>query len=128
MIWFSPNPRRSTPVYWRNAVRGRGPVAPGGIAARRARQRGFRFSVARRPVRANLESEIIVRQDGTAKVVDFGLARMAESGPELLLEKTKSGSVMGTPRYMSPEQARGETIPGVARTPSTNTWIFRPTS
>jgi Tol biopolymer transport system component len=52
---------------------------------------------------------IMVRADGVVKVVDFGLARMLAPRPEWALEATPTGSVMGTPRYMSPEQARGQT-------------------
>jgi serine/threonine-protein kinase len=38
------------------------------------------------------------------KIVDFGVARFAEAGRSL----TRSGALLGTPDYMSPEQARGE--------------------
>jgi Tol biopolymer transport system component len=50
---------------------------------------------------------IMIRSDGVAKVVDFGLARIAGPRPDGQLEATQTGSIMGTPRYMSPEQARG---------------------
>lgn len=40
------------------------------------------------------------------KVIDFGLARLLNDDPEL--RKTRTGSIVGTPYYMSPEQARGE--------------------
>jgi Tol biopolymer transport system component len=53
---------------------------------------------------------IMLRPDGLVKVVDFGLARMLEPRADDLLERTQTGSVMGTPRYMSPEQARGEKL------------------
>lgn len=53
---------------------------------------------------------IMLRPDGLVKVVDFGLARMMESRDNGMLERTETGSVMGTPRYMSPEQARGEKL------------------
>ena len=53
---------------------------------------------------------IMLRPDGVAKVVDFGLARMLEPRAESMLEATQTGSVMGTPRYMSPEQARGDKL------------------
>jgi TolB-like protein/Tfp pilus assembly protein PilF len=58
---------------------------------------------------------IMLRPDGYAKVLDFGIAKLAEqelptSMPKdqaLLLVQTNLGSVLGTVRYMSPEQARG---------------------
>ena len=63
---------------------------------------------------------IMLRRDHLVKVLDFGLAKLSEPelvDPELLtkaLQVTVSGVVMGTGRYMSPEQARG--LPVDART------------
>ena len=55
---------------------------------------------------------IMVRPDGYAKVLDFGLAKLTapdlSDGPSLL--RTQAGMIMGTPQYMSPEQARGDAI------------------
>ena len=51
---------------------------------------------------------IMVRPDGVVKVVDFGLARMIKPAPESGLDATQTGHIMGTPRYMSPEQACGQ--------------------
>ncbi|HMC25873.1 MAG TPA: protein kinase [Candidatus Udaeobacter sp.] len=61
---------------------------------------------------------IMLRPDGYAKVLDFGIAKLAEqelptSMPKneaLLLVETNLGSILGTVRYMSPEQACGEQI------------------
>jgi Tol biopolymer transport system component len=53
---------------------------------------------------------IMVRPDGVVKVVDFGLARMVEAEKKSAVESTQAGILIGTPRYMSPEQARGEKL------------------
>ena len=47
---------------------------------------------------------IMVSKTGQVKVMDFGIARLVESS------LTKTGSVMGTPAYMSPEQVNGQKI------------------
>jgi len=49
-------------------------------------------------------SNIMIRPDGTPVVMDFGLAKR-EAGE---ITMTMDGQVLGTPAYMSPEQARGE--------------------
>jgi serine/threonine-protein kinase len=48
---------------------------------------------------------VLLAADGTPKISDFGLARRLEGGTGLTL----SGIPMGTPSYMAPEQARGQT-------------------
>jgi serine/threonine protein kinase len=47
---------------------------------------------------------------GRVKVLDFGLARPAAPEPNATDKLTGSGLVVGTPGYMSPEQARGEPL------------------
>jgi TolB-like protein/Flp pilus assembly protein TadD len=59
---------------------------------------------------------IMIRPDGYVKVLDFGLAKLTEQkpvsdNPDLIMTNTQhthAGLLLGTPRYMSPEQARGQ--------------------
>jgi eukaryotic-like serine/threonine-protein kinase len=63
---------------------------------------------------------VMVRRDRLVKVLDFGLAKLTETQPLLadsqtptrhkLESYTEPGALLGTPRYMSPEQARGQHI------------------
>ena len=50
--------------------------------------------------------------DGRAKVLDFGLAKLVERDPAATMTgaPTRPGLVMGTPAYMSPEQAEGRAV------------------
>src|SRR5713101_5006360 len=56
---------------------------------------------------------IMLRADGYAKVLDFGLARPTQPVTHSLSETTQitaSGTLVGTVNYMSPEQVRGEEL------------------
>ncbi len=53
-------------------------------------------------------ANIMLLEDGNIRVADFGIARITESS------KTATGTVMGTPYYMSPEQIAGKKVDGRA--------------
>lgn len=53
---------------------------------------------------------ILMSQDGRPLVADFGLAKWRRDGTML----TRTGQVLGTPNYMSPEQAAGSSETGIA--------------
>src|SRR5690625_6186675 len=53
---------------------------------------------------------ILFREDGSAVVTDFGVAKTVRSASRM----TNAGTVVGTPHYMSPEQTRGKPVEGRA--------------
>ena len=48
---------------------------------------------------------LMFRQDGTLAILDFGIAKHVDA-----IDRTKQGEVLGTPRYMSPEQVQGRAL------------------
>jgi serine/threonine protein kinase len=96
----------------------RGPLRPT-LALDVARQVASALEVAHAAgiVHRDIKPEnVILRRDGLVKVLDFGLAKLAapvgvqtdeQTAPQL---RTRTGVVMGTVNYMSPEQARGQKV------------------
>ncbi len=93
--------------------------APGGVPPERAWRlllqlaQGLSAIHARGIVHRDLKPENVVvtrLPDGTeqARLLDFGIARLAEPGPEAGM--TQAGFVLGTPEYLAPEQALGQPL------------------
>jgi serine/threonine protein kinase len=74
-----------------------------GLALHYAHAKGF----VHRDVKPD---NILLREDGSSALTDFGIARANDSATRM----TRTGAVIGTPHYMSPEQARGRPIDGRA--------------
>ncbi len=98
---------------------------PGGpVIQRRGPRRDYRFSVRvireiasaldyahrRGVVHRDIKPDnILLREDGSSVLTDFGIARAGDS-----MRMTRTGAIIGTPHYMSPEQARGQPLDGRA--------------
>ena len=75
-----------------------------GLEAARALAHAHREGFVHRDIKP---ANLLFGEDGRLRVADFGLARaIAEAG------WTETGAVLGTARYASPEQARGEVVDG----------------
>ncbi len=69
-------------------------------ALARAMQHAHEHQVIHRDLKP---ANVLLAEDGTPKIADFGLAKKLDEAGQ-----TASGSVMGTPSYMAPEQAQGK--------------------
>ncbi len=55
-------------------------------------------------------SNIFVAQDGSVKLLDFGIAKLLDEDPEDEVPLTRTGQTLMTPEYAAPEQVRGEAV------------------
>jgi serine/threonine protein kinase len=91
--------RRTGPLPVDRAIWITGQVAEGLVEA-------HRLGVVHRDLKPK---NIMIDPDGNAKIMDFGIARSQRGD-----RTTQTGTVMGTPEYMAPEQLEGETVDGRA--------------
>lgn len=55
-------------------------------------------------------ANVMLTEDGVAKVMDFGIAKLNDAAPGQDTKLTQAGAIIGTPTYMSPEQAGGSEV------------------
>jgi serine/threonine-protein kinase PpkA len=69
--------------------------------------RGLNYAASKGLVHRDIKPEnILFREDGSPLIGDFGIARLVDSETKM----TVTGSILGTPRYMSPEQAKSTEV------------------
>ena len=86
------------PMPWQEAIRLLGPIARGLAAAHKQ-------GIIHRDVKP---SNILLTDTGEPMLTDFGIAKMVEA--DETTDLTGTGVGVGTPEYMSPEQAQGKTV------------------
>jgi eukaryotic-like serine/threonine-protein kinase len=98
-------------------------LAQGPVSPRQAADYGMQIAEGlvaaheKRIIHRDLKPEnLFITRDGHVKILDFGIAKLSlpeaceEHSIETMATQTKAGSVLGTVRYMSPEQLRGKLV------------------
>jgi tetratricopeptide (TPR) repeat protein len=83
---------------------------------------GLQYAHSRQPsiIHRDIKpANIVIAEDGTAKIIDFGIARLGQS------RNTRTGYVMGSYQYMSPEQISGAELDGRSDIFSTGVVLYQ---
>lgn len=70
-------------------------------------------------------ANLMLTADGTVKVVDFGLSKVLDPGGSIADGVTRTGQLLGTPHYMSPEQFEGVSVTAATDTYALGATLFR---